>query len=422
MLLGCIADDFTGATDLANNLVRAGMRTVQTIGTPDAPLDSDVDAVVVALKSRTIPVADAVAQSLAAQRWLQAAGCRQFYFKYCSTFDSTPVGNIGPVTEALLDALGSTFTIACPAFPENKRTVFKGYLYAGDVLLNESGMQNHPLTPMKDANLIRVLQAQTRMKVGHVAYDVVAAGPDRIRERYTALQADGVNIAIIDAVSDDDLMRIGRSLRDVPLVTAASGIAIGLPQNFVEQGLLQAAGSASQLPRVAGHKAIVSGSCSVMTNRQVGHFIRGGGEAYVLDALKLAGAEAETERALAWARPRLARGPVLIYSTADPARVSDVQSQLGVAASSALIEETLTHIARGLVDAGVSQLIVAGGETAGAVVGGLGVRALRIGPQIDPGVPWTCTLGEKQILLALKSGNFGSEDFFSRAFEVAQGS
>jgi 3-dehydrotetronate 4-kinase len=422
MLLGCIADDFTGATDLANNLVRAGMRTVQTIGTPDAPLANDVDAVVVALKSRTIPAADAVAQSLAALRWLQAAGCRQFYFKYCSTFDSTPAGNIGPVTEALLDALGSTFTIACPAFPENKRTVFKGYLYAGDVLLNESGMQNHPLTPMNDANLIRVLQAQTRMKVGHAAYDVVAAGPDSIRERYATLQADGVNIAIVDAVSDADLMRIGRSLRDMPLVTAGSGIAIGLPQNFVEQGLLQAAGSASQLPRVAGHKAIVSGSCSVMTNRQVGHFIRGGGEAYALDALKIAGAAVEAERALAWARPRLARGPVLIYSTADPARVNDVQSRLGVAASSALIEETLTRIARGLVDAGVSQLIVAGGETAGAVVGGLGVRALRIGPQIDPGVPWTCTLGEKPMLLALKSGNFGSEDFFSRAFELVKGS
>jgi uncharacterized protein YgbK (DUF1537 family) len=421
MLLGCIADDFTGATDLANNLVRAGMRTVQTIGTPDAPPASDADAVVVALKSRTIPAADAVAQSLAALRWLQAAGCRQFYFKYCSTFDSTPAGNIGPVTEALLDALGSTFTIACPAFPENKRTVFKGYLFAGDVLLNESGMQHHPLTPMTDANLVRVLQAQTQRKVGLVAYDVVAQGEEQIRQRFAQLRKDGVAMAIVDAIGDDDLMRIGRAVRDLPLVTAGSGVAIGLPQNFVEQGLLQAAGRASQLPRVAGHKAIVSGSCSVMTNRQVGHFMRGGGEAFALDALKIAGADAEAERALAWARPRLARGPVLIYSTADAARVNDVQSQLGVAGSSALIEETLTHIARGLVDAGVSQLIVAGGETSGAVVGGLGVRALRIGPQIDPGVPWTCTLGEKPILLALKSGNFGAEDFFSRAFEVAQG-
>jgi uncharacterized protein YgbK (DUF1537 family) len=275
---------------------------------------------------------------------------------------------------------------------------------------------------MTDANLIRVLQAQTRLKVGHVAYDVVAAGPEKIRERYAALQADGVSFAVVDAVSDDDLMRIGRSLRDMPLVTAGSGIAIGLPQNFVEQGLLRAAGTAPQLPHVAGHKAIVSGSCSVMTNRQVAHFVRAGGEAYALDALNIATAEAAAERALRWAQPRLSNGPVLIYSTADPAAVSEVQKRYGVAVSSALIEDALTSVARGLIRAGVSQLVVAGGETAGAVVGGLAIRALRIGRQIDPGVPWTCTLDEKPILLALKSGNFGSEDFFTRAFQVAEAS
>ena len=421
MLLGCIADDFTGATDLANNLVRAGMRTIQTIGTPDASFRSDADAVVIALKSRTIPAADAVAQSLEALNWLRRAGCSQFYFKYCSTFDSTPAGNIGPVAEALMGALDCDLTIACPAFPENKRTVFKGYLFAGDVLLNESGMQNHPLTPMTDANLIRVLQAQTRAKVGHVAYDAVAAGPEQIRARFAALKREGVKIAIVDAISDADLLRIGKALRDMKLVTGGSGIAIGLPQNFIEQGLLQAKASASHLPAIAGRRAIVSGSCSAMTVRQVAHFLRTGGEACMLDALKLAAGGDEVDRILAWAAARTGSRPVLIYSTAEPERVRQIQHELGVSSSSALIENALAQIARGLVEAGVAQLIVAGGETAGAIVNALGIRALRIGPQIDPGVPWTCTVGGKLILLALKSGNFGAEDFFTRAFEHVEG-
>src|SRR5690242_8930738 len=236
MLLGCIADDFTGATDLANNLVRAGMRTIQTIGVPEGDLDADVEAVVVALKSRTNPPADAVAQSLAALRWLRAHGARQIYFKYCSTFDSTPRGNIGPVTEALMDALadapGADLTIATPAFPDNQRTVFKGHLFVGDVLLNESGMQHHPLNPMTDANLVRVLQAQCRRKVGLVDYQVVARGADAIRARIDALRRDGVGIAIVDAISNDDLMRLGPALKDMPLVTAGSGVAIALPANF----------------------------------------------------------------------------------------------------------------------------------------------------------------------------------------------
>src|SRR5262245_1018993 len=238
MLLGCIADDFTGATDVANNLVRGGMRTVQTIGVPREPLSQDLDAAVVALKSRTIPAADAVAQSLDALRWLGQHGCRQIYFKYCSTFDSTPAGNIGPVTEALMDAVGCGFTISCPAFPENGRTVFKGYLFAGDVPLNESGMRNHPLTPMTDANLMRVLQAQTKRKVGHVAYDVLARGVDAVRERFLQLQSAGFGIAIVDVISNDDLMVLGRAAGELALVTAGSGVALGLPQNFARAGLL----------------------------------------------------------------------------------------------------------------------------------------------------------------------------------------
>ncbi|MBT9490587.1 MAG: four-carbon acid sugar kinase family protein [Rubrivivax sp.] len=425
MKLGCIADDFTGATDLANNLVRAGMRTVQTIGVPDQSPDgqvpADADVVVVALKSRTVPAADAVAMSLQALHWLQAQGAQQIYFKYCSTFDSTTAGNIGPVTDALLDALhgaGQGFTIACPAFPENGRTVFKGHLFVGDVLLSDSGMRDHPLTPMRDANLVRVMQAQTRRRVGLVPQDVVARGPEAIRARFAALQAEGVGVAIVDAVDNADLMRIGLALAGMPLVTAGSGIAIGLPPNWgVTPGV-----AADRLPPAQGPRAIVSGSCSLATNAQVQHFRQAGGAALALDPLALAAGRQGVAEALAWAVPRLAQGPVLVYATAEPAAVLAVQAQLGAARAGALVEVTLAAIACGLVQAGVRQLLVAGGETSGAVVQALGVQQMAIGPQIDPGVPWTAVqspLANGQPLhLALKSGNFGSTDFFSKAFKV----
>jgi len=417
LLLGCIADDFTGATDLAGNLVRGGMRTVQTIGVPREPLSGEFDAVVVALKSRTIPAAAAVEQSLAALEWLRGLGCEQIYFKYCSTFDSTPAGNIGPVTEALMRALQTDFTIASPAFPENGRTVFKGHLFVGDVPLDESGMRDHPLTPMRDANLVRVLQAQTRLKVGHVAYDVVARGPDAIRSRFDALRAGGAGIAIVDAITNEDLMKLGPALRGMALVTAGSGVAIGLPQNFA--GRLGGASQAARLPVRPGKRAIVSGSCSTATNGQVFEFIRGGGSALALDPIRLAAGEDEVARALAWAVPKLDAGPV-IYSTAEPARVVEIQQALGVEGAGALVERALARVARALVDGGVTQLIVAGGETSGAVVQALGVTALRIGPQIDPGVPWTAADGAKPILLALKSGNFGTPDFFMKAFAAVR--
>ena len=418
MLLGCIADDFTGATDLANNLVRGGMRTVQTIGVPNVPLVEAVDAAVVALKSRTIPVAEAVAQSLAALQWLREQGCRQIYFKYCSTFDSTPAGNIGPVTEALMQALGCDFTIACPAFPEAGRTVFKGHLFVGDVLLSDSGMRDHPLTPMRDANLVRVLQAQMKGKVGLISHEDVERGSDAIAARMAAIKASGVAVAIVDVLRNDDLMQLGRALRDMPLITAGSGVAIGLPQNFFATNVNHAA--AAQLPQVKGHCAIVSGSCSVATNVQVAHFIQAGGAARALDPVALAASDSEVARALDWAKPLLSKGPVLLYSTAAPAQVQATQSQLGAHAAGALIERALAKIACGLVDAGVDQLVVAGGETSGAVVQALGIEALRIGAQIDPGVPWTMSVGGKRIALALKSGNFGGEDFFTKAFQVLQ--
>ncbi|MBW8720287.1 MAG: four-carbon acid sugar kinase family protein, partial [Variovorax paradoxus] len=305
LLLGCIADDFTGATDLANNLVRAGMRVVQAIGVPATPLDAEVDAVVVALKSRTIAPAEAIAQSLEALRWLQAQGAQQIYFKYCSTFDSTPQGNIGPVTEALMEALKCGFTIATPAFPDNKRTVFKGYLFAGDVLLNESGMQNHPLTPMTDPNLVRVLQAQCTRKVGLIDHAVVARGAAAVTERIEQLQGEGVSIAIVDAVSNDDLLRLGPALAKMPLVTAGSGVAIGLPANF---GLAPSS-QASALPTAGGLRAVVSGSCSLATNRQVLDFIQRGGAALAVDPLRIAAGVDVAAEALAWAAPLVEKQP-----------------------------------------------------------------------------------------------------------------
>lgn len=409
--VGCIADDFTGATDLANNLVRSGMRVVQANGVPEGPLQGEADAVVIALKSRTIPAAQAVAQSLDALRWLQAQGARQIYFKYCSTFDSTPAGNIGPVTEALMDALGCGFTIATPAFPDNGRTVFKGHLFVGDVLLSDSGMKDHPLTPMTDANLVRVLQAQCKRKVGLIDHRAVAQGAPAIGQRIDELQAQGVSIAIVDAVSNDDLLRLGAALKGMPLVTAGSGVAIGLPGNF---GIAPSS-QASELPQAAGRKAIVSGSCSQATNRQVQAFIASGGAAFAVDPGRIAQGIDVAAQALAWARPRLARGPVLVYSTADAESVKATQAQLGVQHAGEQIERVLAAIAKGLVAQGVGQLVVAGGETSGACVQALGVTQMRIGPQIDPGVPWCHGNG---LHLALKSGNFGTDDFFTKAFGV----
>jgi uncharacterized protein YgbK (DUF1537 family) len=418
LLLGCIADDFTGATDLANNLVRAGMRVVQAIGVPAGPVAADVDAVVVALKSRTIAPGDAVAQSLAALRWLQAQGARQIYFKYCSTFDSTPAGNIGPVTEALMDALGCDFTIATPAFPDNKRTVFKGYLFAGEVLLNESGMQNHPLTPMTDANLVRVLQAQARRKVGLIDHAVVARGAQAIEERIAQLKAEGIGIAIVDAVSNDDLLRLGPALARMPLVTAGSGVAIALPANF---GIAPSS-AASALPAASGLRAVVSGSCSLATNRQVEHFIASGRPALAIDPLRIAAGADVASEALDWAAPLIESGPVLVYSTAEPGAVKSVQGRLGIEEAGAMVERTIAAIARGLVGLGVRQLVVAGGETSGACVQALGIAQMQIGPQIDPGVPWCHAMSDAAegvgLHIALKSGNFGTDDFFTKAFTV----
>ena len=409
MVLGCIADDFTGATDLANNLVRAGMRVVLTVDVPAESDRVDADAVVVALKSRTVPAATAVEQSLRACRWLRQRGARQIYFKICSTFDSTAAGNIGPVIEALMDELECDFSIATPAFPENGRTVVHGHLFLGDTLLSESGMRHHPLTPMTDANLVRVLQSQLNpgkaRKVGLIDYRTVTQSAEAIQKRIGELKTEGIAIAIVDALSDEDLGRLGEALRNSSFLTAGSGLGGSLPRNwgFSPQNL-------ASLPPARGLKAILAGSCSVATNAQVQNFIRNGGEAYALQPAHLAAdLEMQIAQVLAWAdacwRTEAAL-PLLVYSTAEPEKVNPAHAPV--------IEEAMAALARAFVKRGVGSLVVAGGETAGICVQALDIKQIQIGQQIDPGVPW-CYAGEG-LHLALKSGNFGSPDFFSKAF------
>jgi 3-dehydrotetronate 4-kinase len=414
-LLGCIADDFTGGTDLANNLVKSGFRAVQTLGVPrDAEATVDSDAVVVALKTRTSPPEQAVEESLKALGWLRTLACKQFYFKYCSTFDSTPRGNIGPVIEALLEALGSDFTIACPAFPDNGRTVYRGHLFVQDVLLSESGMQNHPLTPMTDPNLVRFLSAQTSAKVGLVRFDRIGQGPKAVIQEIQKLRQDGVRIAITDCLGNADLIVLGGAAKDLTLVTGGSGLALGLAANF---GLFGTA--PVPVPAFPGGRAILAGSCSKMTLRQVEHAKAGCRHRQISVKNLAQDSEAEIRDVLSWATEmRSGPKPLLIYTSEPVEELTKNQNELGFEKASSLCEHALAEIASSLVDNGVTQLIVAGGETSGAVVKRLGLELLKIGPEIDPGVPWTLATGRgRQLALALKSGNFGSEDFFTKAWE-----
>ena len=420
VLLGAIADDFTGATDLANTLVRGGMRTVQMIGVPSEPAPGDVDAVVVALKSRTAPAAEAVAESLAALSWLTRHGVAQVIFKVCSTFDSTEAGNIGPVADALLDSLGAPFAPVCPAFPANGRTVYQGHLFVGASLLNESGMEKHPLTPMTDANLVRVLGRQSRGTVGLVPYATVEAGAAATRRALMGMREQGNRYAIVDSVSDRHLLTLGEAASGLPLLVGGSGIAMGLPENFRRDGRLAEGIVADRLDVPDGHAAVLAGSCSRATLAQIG-LARDCVPTLELDPLAEPDAKALAARALAWAERRLGERPVVIAASATPERVAQLQALVGREAAGALVETALAATAEGLVARGVRRLVVAGGETSGAVVRRLTVRRLRIGPEIDPGVPWTLAEGAAApLLLALKSGNFGARDFFLKAFAVLE--
>ncbi len=418
MLLGCIADDITGATDLALTLKRSGLRTIQVMGVPDDPQRlADFDAVVVALKSRTNPVHEAIEWSLKSADVLLDAGARQLFFKYCSTFDSTDEGNIGPVAEALIEKLAGEVAFVCPAFPTNKRTIYNGHLFVGEQLLCDSAMKDHPLTPMRDANLVKVMQRQTTLPVGLIDYAVVDKGAMAIRAGVDNAIAEGKRFLVVDAISDAHLMAIGAAAHGHKLITGGSGVALGLADNFVADGLLTKVDADAPMSAADGRAVILSGSCSEATRNQIKAAKMTGIPAMQLDPIELAEKRVSPETFVAFAMAQPAERPVLIYSSDDPAAVEAVQSKLGRDAAGAAVEEAMASIARDLVEAGVTRLIVAGGETSGAVVTGLNVDAIEIGPEIDPGVPWTKSLDERGLVLALKSGNFGGERFFIEAWD-----
>lgn len=420
MLLGCIADDLTGATDLAVNLRRAGLGVVQVNGVPREGLALPAaDAVVIALKSRTIAPASARAMALDSLAWLRAQRAERIYFKYCSTFDSTPEGNIGPVTDALADALDAAIVPATPAYPRNQRTVYLGHLFVGDVLLSESGMRSHPLTPMTDANLVRVLQAQTERKVGLVPFAMVDAGADAIRARLQSLSELGCRHAVLDATSDAHLLAAGQGAIDLPLTTGGAGLAMGLAEALRPR----ARGSGELALRAPqGPAAILAGSCSQATLAQIEE-VRNRFPFRRLSPEALAVGGEELAAATAWARGNLGATPILVAASAPPDELALTQAALGRERAAALIEEAFRHIARDLAAAGVRRFVVAGGETSGAVVEALAeqlrFQALAVGAEIAPGVPWMISVDGEPVALALKSGNFGGARFFTRAFEVA---
>ncbi len=407
MLLGCVGDDFTGSSDIANTLAKGGMKVTQYAGIPSGPAAPDVEAGVVALKSRTIAPEEAVRQSLEALEWLAQQGCRQFFFKYCSTFDSTPEGNIGPVAEAMAEALKADRVIVCPAFPATGRSLYQGHLFVGDRLLSESGMESHPLTPMTDPDIRRWLARQTRLGVGHVAAGTVAAGAGAILAALDAERNAGRTLIVVDAVHDGDLIAIGEAAADLKLVTGGTGVALGLPENFRRQGLL--AGAGATWSGVDGPAAILSGSCSSATRAQVMAWT---GPALEIRATDVITGDTTGAKLAEW---MLAQdGAALAYSTADPAAVRDAQEAFGKDIIAAAIERVMAEAAVALTAAGVRRLVTAGGETSGAVVEALRAEALEIGPEIDPGVPALKVQG-RDLALALKSGNFGGRDFFERA-------
>ena len=419
MRLGVIADDFSGATDIAGSLVENGMRVIQFNGVPTEPACVEADAVgadamVVSLKSRSCAASEALAQSLAALRYLQAQRCQQFYFKYCSTFDSTAQGNIGPVTDALLDALNEDFTIVCPASPANGRTVFNGHLFVAGKLLNESGMRNHPVTPMTDSSLIRLMNAQSRGNTGLVDYRVVGRGAAAIEARVSELKAQGNRYAVVDAIDSSHLRNLGQAVKAFKMVTGAAGLAAGIAQNQAQNLGGKSDENPAGLPRRAQTVAL-SGSCSVMTNKQVAAY-RQKAPYFALEVEScLQVMDTYVEQVCAWVAAHLDGGLApLVSATAGPQKLQAIQRQYGAKVSSQAVEMFFSRLAQRLREAGVRNFIVAGGETSGTVVQSLQIKGFHIGPSIAPGVPWVRSI-DGALSLALKSGNFGDEQFFEKA-------
>ena len=415
MLLGVIADDFTGGTDIAGFLVENGMRTIQLSGLPSSDAPIDTDALVISLKSRTCSVEEATSDSVNALRWLKTTGCRQFYFKYCSTFDSTPTGNIGPVTDALLDELGEDFTIVCPALPVNGRTVFNGHLFVMGELLCDSGMRYHPVNPMKDSSLIRLMDQQSGGVTGLVPYSTIERGADQVIETYRTLSNEGKRYAVVDAFRSEHLEVLGESVCDMTLVTGGSGLAIGIAKNWAaqlsDQTIAQKAGNPTP-----GKTVVLSGSCSQMTNLQVQNYSSTAPH-YALDVESCLHDKSYGDQVCQWVMQNLDGDQApLVYATADAKALHSIQKKFGLEASSQAIEQLFSRLAALLKEKGVKNFIVAGGETSGTITQSLKVVGFHIGPQIAPGVPWVKSL-DGGLSLALKSGNFGDPHFFTTAQE-----
>ncbi|MBY5343450.1 four-carbon acid sugar kinase family protein [Rhizobium leguminosarum bv. viciae] len=422
IFLGSIADDYTGASDLANTLTKNGLRTVQTVGIPHPSLAlPDVDAVVVSLKIRSVPAADAVAAAASAERWLRQRGAGHVLYKICSTFDSTDAGNIGPVTEALSEAAGGGVVLVTPAFPETGRSVYLGHLFVGGQPLNESPLRDHPLNPMHDANLVRVLTRQSRNAVGLIDLTTIAAGPGAVKARLDSFRTAGVTAVIADAIFERDLETLGEVALETPVSAGASGLGLGLARALVRSGRISSGGAttADAIRPVGGLSAIVAGSCSKATLHQLDVAERSM-PVLRLDPERLLAGPDEIATAISWAGERISAGPVVIAASAAPETVSRLQSLYGREASGHAIETATSIIAAELVERGVRRLVIAGGETSGAAVDRLAIPAFLIGPEIAPGVPVLRTVGNAQgdMLLALKSGNFGGEDFFTAALAM----
>jgi uncharacterized protein YgbK (DUF1537 family) len=422
LALGCIADDYTGASDLANTLTRCGLRTVQTIGVPADDLKlPEVDAVVVSLKSRSIEPSLAVSRSRAAEKWLRGRGASHVLFKICSTFDSTDKGNIGPVMDALRADCGEKIVLVTPAFPETGRTVYMGNLFVGSVPLNESPLKDHPLNPMRDSNLVRVLARQSKTKVALVELALLSRGAGAVRARLADLAKEGIGAAIVDAVFDRDLEAIGNVALDHRLSVGASGIGLGLARALVASGKVkpEAASAAMADAPVGGPAACLAGSCSQATLGQIANAEKTMAVLH-LDPERIVAGKEEARRALAWAKERLERGPVLIASSSAPDEVAALQARHGRDAAGHAIEQAIADIAEELVRSGVLRLVVAGGETSGAVVDRLQIPGFLVGAEIAAGVPVLRAVGAKEgaMLLALKSGNFGGPEFFSDALKL----
>ena len=421
-MIGAIADDFTGGTDVAVAFRRAGLRTVMLFSEPVADLElPDHDAVVIALKTRTIDSGDAVRQSLNAATWLRARGTTQLYFKYCSTFDSRPEGNIGPVVDALANLLDAPRVAFVPSSPEHRRTQYMGDLFVGAELLAESPMRYHPLTPMTDSFVPRLLEIQTQESVALIDHFEVRKGSDHLRTQLDAALSNGSRYIVIDAISETDLAQIGEACVDDTLVTGAAGLAGGLGAAHyarlsadvrlpLEDSAVDPIGSAAA-------SAVLAGSCSSRTLEQVAH-MRQDHDSYRLDALAFPDSQVLADAALAWYETRTGYAAPLIYSSLPPAQLHEVQDALGIERASAILETAMGYIAQGLVARGVRRIVVAGGETSGAVVTALDIGSGVIGDEAAPGVPWIYTPGGDPIALLLKSGNFGDVTFLARTVDA----